>query len=145
MAKAGPDIIFADAEFLASLPDLDPGSDEAAAVSDLAVAGRIVTVAEARGQAEKSYQAIVNHPLFQKIKSKSTTQARRAKARSLASSMPSIKLSRHAGMTELIVAAAALDESGAILTTVAQKTAFYGKFKPKISSTILTVADLTDL
>lgn len=144
MASSFSGLIIADADFLAGLPDLRPGSPEAVAVATLAAAGRLVTIKEARDHAEESFQAVVNFPTYQAIGVLPSDRKIKALARSLASSMPKIGISRHYNFCDLVVAAAALDQAGAIATT-AHRQHFYNGFRPPLKSQAYSVAGLTTL
>ena len=139
---ASPAIFIADADFLAGLPDLKAGSPEAVAVAKLANAGRLVTIREAKDHAEESYQAVVNFPAFQAITVLPSDRKLKALARTLASSMPAIGLSRHYNFCDLAVAAMALQNAAGIATTPLRQ-GFYAGFKPPLKSKAVCVSDLT--
>lgn len=137
-------LIIADADFLAGLPDLAPGSPEAVAVAKLAAAGRLVTIKEAKDHAEDSFQAVVNFPTYQAIGVLLSDRKIKALARSLASSMPPIGISRHYNFCDLVVAAAALDQAGAIATTT-HRQQFYSGFKPPLKAKAYCATGLSTL
>lgn len=140
MASAPP-LIIADADFLSSLADVKPGSAEASAIMSLAQKGRLVTIKQARAQAQSSFQALVNFPFYQAIKTLPEDRKLRAKARALASSMPAVGLTRHQNFCDLCVAAAALSNSAGIATTP-QRKSFYTSFAPPLKVKVFEAGTL---
>lgn len=143
MAKP-PSLLVADAEFLAELPDVQLGSPLAQAIEQLAESSILVTVPEARRRAEASFQAVVNSHLFQKIAVVKGTIARRARAKSLGYSMPTVIPTRHMGMSELAVVAAAFegpDGNGGVVTT-SHRRRFYERFDPPLEISVFVRDEL---
>lgn len=144
MDGGATEILVADAEFLSSMPDHPPASTIGKAVAALSAAGRLITVLDAKRHAEASYQAVVNSPSYQAIPAQRTSNARRAKARVLANQAPIKLMTRHAGVTELIVVAAAQELGGSIVT-VRSSRSYYGSFDPPLRVPVFVVEDLPGL
>lgn len=142
MAKCPP-LIVADAEFLAALPDFEAGSPVAKKVEELAVAGVLITTPEAKHTAEDGFQALSNFPAYRNIPVVEASRQRKALARTLAPSAPSTSLTRHKSFVELIVAAAAIEKSGDIITSDF-RLPFYQGFLPPLECKAWPMSALAD-
>lgn len=144
MAGGAANLIVADAEFLAMLPEISPSSTIGQAIQALSAAGRLATVLDAKRHAESSYQALVNSSLYQAIPAETTSRSRRARAKTMANQAPMKLMTRHAGVTELIVVVAAIEREGCIVTSHSGH-AYYCAFQPPLDVLIFTENDLPNL
>jgi len=138
------DIIVADAEFLSFLPDIGLSSPIGQAVAALCAAKRLVTTVDAKRHAESAYQAVVNSSLYQTIPAEPTSRIRRAMAKTLANQAPAKLMTRHAGITELIVVAAALEKQAGIVTSGSGHS-YYTNFSPPLGLYVFVQSDLPNL